>query len=272
MTHGTFVSVCTAATLIGSGVAFGTPVPATFTSGSVTGAGFPEPLVQQGSTSTSIKRSGGGSTGGGFGGTAAAAVQVTNPGNDTLVAISGTATHSAEFGYTAAYTDQQVVLSLTQAANYSIANLSRTVVNSTTTPFIPVTFQGITGAITPTSATTGKLTAGTYRLKFGAAAGRPDTFSFSVVSEWYNQFTPTGCASTVVDWKLTLRKPCTGDLNNDGVVDDADFSIFVNAYNILGCLQAGMPPGCPADFNSDGVVDDADFVLFVPAYNALLCP
>jgi hypothetical protein len=33
-----------------------------------------------------------------------------------------------------------------------------------------------------------------------------------------------------------------------------------------------MPAGCPADLNSDGVVDDADFSVFVIAYEALLCP
>jgi len=270
MTHGTFVSVFAGAASLGACIALGTSVPATLTSGTVAGAGFPEPLVQQGAVSTTTKRSGGGSTGGGFGGTATASMQVTISPSDTLVALSGTATHTSDFGYTAAYTQQEVVLTLPQAANYSIANLSRTVVNSTNTPFTPVTFQTITG--TKTGTTSGKLSAGTYRLKFGVAAGRDNVFSFSEVSEWYNQFTPTGCANTVVDWKLTLKKPCTGDLNGDGFVDDADFSIFVGAYNILGCSLPGMPAGCPADLNSDSVVDDADFVLFVPAYNALICP
>jgi len=33
-----------------------------------------------------------------------------------------------------------------------------------------------------------------------------------------------------------------------------------------------MPVGCPADFNHDGFVDDADFIVFVVAYNNLICP
>ncbi len=66
--------------------------------------------------------------------------------------------------------------------------------------------------------------------------------------------------------------PCTGDLNHDGQVDDADFSIFVVAYNILDCADPSMPAGCPADLNGDAVVDDADFVFFVAAYNELICP
>ncbi len=66
--------------------------------------------------------------------------------------------------------------------------------------------------------------------------------------------------------------PCPCDLNADGLVDDADFVLFINAYNILDCADPTMPPGCPSDFNNDGVVDDADFVIFVPAYNELVCP
>uniref|UniRef100_UPI0039784251 dockerin type I domain-containing protein n=1 Tax=Salmonella sp. SAL4432 TaxID=3159887 RepID=UPI0039784251 len=66
--------------------------------------------------------------------------------------------------------------------------------------------------------------------------------------------------------------PCPGDLNNDALVDDADFVIFVNAYNILDCQDPAMPSGCPADLNQDGFVDDADFVIFVAAYNELICP
>lgn len=69
-----------------------------------------------------------------------------------------------------------------------------------------------------------------------------------------------------------LYAPCSGDLNGDTMVDDADFTIFVAAYNILDCSDPGMPAGCPADLNGNGFVDDADFVLFLPAYNALVCP
>ncbi|MBX3379625.1 MAG: hypothetical protein KF805_05995 [Phycisphaeraceae bacterium] len=66
--------------------------------------------------------------------------------------------------------------------------------------------------------------------------------------------------------------PCPADLNADGFVDDADFVIFLSAYNILDCLDPSMPARCPADFNGDSLVDDADFVIFVAAYNDLVCP
>lgn len=65
---------------------------------------------------------------------------------------------------------------------------------------------------------------------------------------------------------------CPCDLNGDGLVDDADFVIFLAAYNILDCADPAMEPDCPADFNRDGLVEDSDFVVFVAAYNELLCP
>ncbi|MBX3379607.1 MAG: hypothetical protein KF805_05905 [Phycisphaeraceae bacterium] len=66
--------------------------------------------------------------------------------------------------------------------------------------------------------------------------------------------------------------PCPADLNNDTFVDDSDFVIFANTYNILDCSDPSMPAGCPGDLNNDGFVDDADFVIFAAAYNELLCP
>ncbi|MBX3381005.1 MAG: hypothetical protein KF805_13005 [Phycisphaeraceae bacterium] len=73
---------------------------------------------------------------------------------------------------------------------------------------------------------------------------------------------------------LSLRfgPACPCDLNDDGLVDDADFTLFVGAYNTLDCADPSMPAGCPSDFNGDGLVDDTDFTIFVPAYNDLVCP
>ncbi|MBX3390531.1 MAG: hypothetical protein KF691_13865 [Phycisphaeraceae bacterium] len=65
---------------------------------------------------------------------------------------------------------------------------------------------------------------------------------------------------------------CSSDLQCDGLVDDADFVLFVEAYNLLLCDDPGMSAGCAADLNRDTVVDDSDFVLFVAAYDQLECP
>jgi len=65
---------------------------------------------------------------------------------------------------------------------------------------------------------------------------------------------------------------CPADLNNDGVVEDADFVLFLSAYNVLDCMDGAMAQGCPADLNYDRVVEDGDFEVFIGAYNELLCP
>ncbi|MBY0112948.1 MAG: hypothetical protein K2Y21_09010 [Phycisphaerales bacterium] len=66
------------------------------------------------------------------------------------------------------------------------------------------------------------------------------------------------------------RTLCEPDLNNDLVVMDEDFILFVQAYNNMTC--ASPPSGCPEDFNRDGFVDDADFQIFAAVYNAVWCP
>lgn len=72
---------------------------------------------------------------------------------------------------------------------------------------------------------------------------------------------------------LTVTAPaCPGDLNLDGLVDDADFQLFVVAYDTLLCTDPSMAPACPADLDADGLVNDADFTLFVSGYDTLVCP
>jgi len=67
--------------------------------------------------------------------------------------------------------------------------------------------------------------------------------------------------------RLVFSRPtptCPADLNGDGLVDDLDFVLFVQAYDFL------VTPA--ADFNFDGVTDDSDFQVFVGAYDDLICP
>ncbi|MBN8599020.1 MAG: hypothetical protein J0L78_15210 [Planctomycetes bacterium] len=56
---------------------------------------------------------------------------------------------------------------------------------------------------------------------------------------------------------------CPADLNADGVVDDADFVLFLEAYEFLTTPAA--------DFDYDGATADSDFSVFVMAYDALVC-
>lgn len=72
---------------------------------------------------------------------------------------------------------------------------------------------------------------------------------------------------------LTVTTPaCLGDLNTDGLVDDADFQLFAVAYDLLECTDPAMAAACPSDLNADGLVNDADFSLFASAYDTLVCP
>ncbi|MBX3379946.1 MAG: hypothetical protein KF805_07610 [Phycisphaeraceae bacterium] len=108
----------------------------------------------------------------------------------------------------------------------------------------------------------GALAPGGYSLELEAIANSNFFFSGGLFAD----------SSFSLQIEIIASSSCPGDLNADGLVDDADFTIFVVAYNILDCADPFMPAGCPADLNSDGFVDDADFVIFVVAYNELLCP
>ncbi|MBS0192297.1 MAG: hypothetical protein U0573_06700 [Phycisphaerales bacterium] len=58
-------------------------------------------------------------------------------------------------------------------------------------------------------------------------------------------------------------RSCDSDFNGDGIVDDSDFVIFVNAYNNL--LDTF------GDLNFDNITDDSDFVIFANDYNEFFC-
>lgn len=70
----------------------------------------------------------------------------------------------------------------------------------------------------------------------------------------------------VVAFRLlgTEASACPADLNDDGVVDNADFVRFAQSYNLL------LDPVGDLDF--DGLCDASDFVLFASAYNDFVCP
>ncbi|HEX8876808.1 MAG TPA: hypothetical protein VF777_08680 [Phycisphaerales bacterium] len=86
---------------------------------------------------------------------------------------------------------------------------------------------------------------------------------------------PVGVVNTFLELGQKVfcyTKPCLGDLNADGLVDDADFSIFALAYDNLLCPTNPDYKCCPADLNGDNFVDDLDFTIFAASYNDLICP
>ena len=101
-------------------------------------------------------------------------------------------------------------------------------------------------------------------------SGGIDRFTFNSGSNSWT-FASTIPTPSLGGFAAYVPAACPADLTGEGFVDDSDFIVFVQAYNILDCADGNMPLGCPADFNLDGLVDDADFVIFVGAYDALVC-
>lgn len=70
---------------------------------------------------------------------------------------------------------------------------------------------------------------------------------------------PNGLAGAGVSYVVFGRAACTGDLNDDGVVDTADLGILLGQFGTAG-------PG--ADLNGDGVVDTADLGILLGVFGA----
>ena len=237
----------------------GAPVGLTFVSGQISSGGFPTPSTSLPTSFTPKKISGGGSTGGGF---ASVQLIILDTDTESVLRVTGSASHGSSLGLTSTGSSN-ITIDLPVAATVTFANDSSTVGrdDGVRVPINAVRLIAGTGSISTGSAPERRLTPGTYRIQFSIGAG-PD-FSYDGVF---------GCNSTVVDWQLTLRKRCVGDMNADSVVDDSDFQAFIFGYNTLVCSSSEMPPDCPADLNNDGFVDDADFQMFVVSYNELICP
>jgi len=107
--------------------------------------------------------------------------------------------------------------------------------------------------------------------RFGGGAavnfdGRFNTFGMNGKRATASSSETSGNNAIALATRLVFTRPqstCPADLNADGVVDDADFVVFVEAYEFLT-----TPAG---DFDFDGVTEDGDFVVFVAGYDALVC-
>jgi hypothetical protein len=53
-----------------------------------------------------------------------------------------------------------------------------------------------------------------------------------------------------------------GDANLDGIVDQADYTVWYNRYGATGATWSD------GDFNGDGTVDQADYTLWYNNYGA----
>ncbi|MBS0190591.1 MAG: hypothetical protein U0573_01705 [Phycisphaerales bacterium] len=178
------------------------PLGTGFTSGNIRAAGFPDPLRQNTLAPVGPKSgSGGGSTGGGFGGFATTSVGITDSDDQSSIAVSGYAFHPINDGYTASYTQTPITLALTKSTKYTIAENSS--VDYAPQPL--VTFEALTGDISPDSPTSGTLSAGIYKISYGVAAGLKYALGSSVVSPWYPVSGAGKINSASLDWKISLK-------------------------------------------------------------------
>ncbi len=208
--------------------------------------------------------------GGGGGGGRISFQAVFNPGASGVSVAGGSGGHAGSAGVIS------FVAGLIESSNLDFGN-----VNVGATKSMDLTIQNVgdpnsalNGMFPAAAAPFARVGAGVFS-DVQSGQSRINSYSFHPVaagpfSQQLTFLSDGGPATVVLQGNGVLA--CPADLNHDGLVDDADFSIFVVAYEILDCADAGMPPGCPADLNANGFVDDADFSIFVVTYNDLVCP
>jgi len=80
---------------------------------------------------------------------------------------------------------------------------------------------------------------------------------------WVVRTDGTVLLSNALDF-VSSMKPCSGDFNGDGAIDDVDFVSFAGFYEVFV-----DPRG---DLTGDSLTDDSDFVIFATSYDNLTCP
>lgn len=109
-----------------------------------------------------------------------------------------------------------------------------------------------------------------YLSAMGIARGDGTLIDARGVSDDGRTITGISSNGSTRGFLVTLPNYCAGDLNFDGVVDDADFSEFVSTLYVY-CDPWWNEGLCRADLNFDGVNTDEDIGLFLVSYDRLLC-
>lgn len=185
--------------------------------GTIWGGGFPGPSQESFSSVGSSGGSGGGSTGGGVGG-ASISVEAFAIASQRTIRLTGSAFHPNDNGYSVAFSSnarsnfiEGFLLTIDQEMEFSIANASsaRAFVSGLgvlTTAITPAQLVGVTGIVTSADGSTGRLSAGTYRLNVfigGVAADYgyivPEFAGYEAALAF-----GTGVGSATLDWTLTM--------------------------------------------------------------------
>ncbi|MBS0190836.1 MAG: hypothetical protein U0573_02950 [Phycisphaerales bacterium] len=109
----------------------------------------------------------------------------------------------------------------------------------------------------------GKMLASVHNFKKRADLGFYPISTGSDPLGWNQRTDGTWLLANALEY-VVRSKPCPGDFNGDGQVDDADFVLFAGYYDAL------IDPR--GDLSGDGTTDDGDFVVFASSYDALACP
>lgn len=68
---------------------------------------------------------------------------------------------------------------------------------------------------------------------------------------------------------FTLPEDCEGDFDANGMVDEADLSVFTNDFGRADCIGV---IDCPGDFDTDNDVDGMNLSTFIEDYGRTDCP
>ncbi len=109
----------------------------------------------------------------------------------------------------------------------------------------------------------GKMLASVHNFKKRADLGFWPGSDGTLASAWNQRTDGTWMMANALEF-VVRAKPCPGDFNGDGQVDDLDFVLFAGYYDNLV-----DPRG---DLNGDGLTEDSDFVIFAADYDILVCP
>ena len=119
---------------------------------------------------------------------------------------------------------------------------------------------------------TTNLTGSQVMLSFDVGLGLQDVLVWHLVGSTWSQYTPDlmtydshGIVSFTVSsfsgYAVTADASIPGDTNRDGIVDQADYTVWYNNYGACGGWTKG-------DFNGDNLVDQADYTIWYNNYGS----
>ena len=92
------------------------------------------------------------------------------------------------------------------------------------------------------------------------AVSQGDVVKFEIESSFPHEYGSTPCVELQIDFASGPATP--GDANCDGIVDQADYTIWYNNYGAAGAVWG------QGDFTGEGLVDQADYTVWYNNYGS----